>query len=147
VRSATRLDRLLDLRRHEEEQRLFELALAQQSVVDAQEALARLRERRAEIERALADSDGESIGEVQTLRLLLEQLDRTIQNAATIGALASGTAAEKEQKYMEARRSREALEKVIAPRVEEQRTAERLIEQTREDEVALIQFRSQRGSM
>ncbi len=97
--------------------------------------------RRAEIEAALARISGESVGEVLTLRILLEQLDVGIQNARTVQALAAATVADKESGLAEAEKRREALERIVTPRQEEARALERLAERKQEDEVALTRHR------
>lgn len=140
-----RLDRLLDLRRHEEERRTLELVMAHQAVSDAEEALTKLRAQRREVEVTLERVRGESVGQVQTLRLLLEQLDQGIQNASTVMALATATAKEKAVALAKASRDREALERVVIPRRERARAVQRVAEQKLEDEAALAQFRREGG--
>ena len=139
----SKLDRLLDLRRHEEQRRTVELALARQALDDAEAALTKLQEQRHEVERVLDEVAGESVGQVQTLRLVLEQLDVGIQNANTVRALAAATTAEKEEQYRQASRNRETLERIVVPRHEAARALERIAERKQEDEAALTRFRSQ----
>ena len=50
-----KLDRLLDLRRHEEQRRAVELALARRASADAQAALDQLGAQRGQVERSIAD--------------------------------------------------------------------------------------------
>lgn len=140
----TKLDRLLDLRREEEGRRAFELAMARQAVADAEEALSKLRGQRREVEEALERIVGEPVGEVMMLRLLVEQLDRSIQNAHTLSTLAAATVTDKEAGYVEANRRRESLERVVIPRLEQARALERLAERKHEDEVALHPYRASR---
>jgi len=141
VTPKTKLDRLLDLRRDEEERRALELAMASQAMADADEALRRLREQRGEVERALGRLEGERVGEVLTLRLLIEQLDRSIQNALTVRTLAAATVVEKQEAFTEAQRRTDSLERIVIPRIEHARALERLAERKHEDEVALTPYR------
>lgn len=120
----------------------MELALARRGREDAEAAVERLREQRAAVERAVAAMSGESVGDVMTLRLLLEQLDRALHNACALGALASATEAEKHDKYVEARNRREAMERLVSVRAQRVQSLERLVEQSGEDEAALVTFRS-----
>lgn len=137
----TKLDRLLDLRREEVDRRAMELAMASQAMADADEALRKMREQRGEVEGAIARSSGERVGGVLTLRLLIEQLDRGIQNALTVRTLAAATVAEKQEAYKEAEKRRESLERVVIPRLEQARALERLAERKHEDEMALTSYR------
>lgn len=119
----------------------MELAMASQAVADADEALRKLREQRGQIEEALGKTSGESVGGVLTLRLLVEQLDRGIQNALTVRTLAAATVTEKQEAFLEAGRRRESLERIVIPRLEQARALERLAERKLEDEVALTPYR------
>ena len=138
----SKLDRLLDLRRHEEELRTAELAFARQAAAEAEEALRSLEEQRRQLEQILGDVGGESVGQVQTLRLLLEKLDQGITNALVVRQLAAATAEEKAEYFTVANRDREALERVVIPRHEHARALQRVVEQKQEDEAALVRFRS-----
>jgi flagellar export protein FliJ len=140
--SPSKLERLLDLRRHEEERRAVELAMARQAVRDAELALTKLEAQRGAAEDALKRLHGESVGEVKTLRLLIEQLDQGIHNANTVRALAAATVVEKEQMVIEAGRRVETLERVIVPRNEQLRALERIAEQKLDDEAALARFQA-----
>ncbi len=140
----TKLDRLLDLRRDEEGRRAFELSMARQAVADAEEALSRLRAQRLEVDAALEKMIGAPVGEVVMLRLLVEQLDRSIHNAHTLSTLAAATVTDKEAGYIEASKRRESLERVVVPRLEQARALERLAERKHEDEVALHPYRVSR---
>ena len=135
-----KLDRLLDLRRHEEQRRAVELGLARQAVTDASVALDELRLRRADLERFFSSPAAESVGQAKTVRLVIEQVDLGTQNAQTVLALAEATLSEKLKAFEEASRAREALERVLVPRVAEAEALERVAEQKREDEVAARRF-------
>ena len=139
-----RLDRLLDLRKHEEERCVMEFVMAQQAVSDAEQALQGLEAQRKQIEARLEEMTGESVGQVQTLRLFMEQLDQGIRNARTVCALASATAAEKVEALARASQDREAMERVVGPRRAQADALRRLVDQKAEDEVAMEQFRRTR---
>lgn len=141
--SPSKLERLLDLRRHEEERRTVELVMARQAVQDAELAVTKLEAQRRVAEDTLKRLHGESVGDVKTLRLLIEQLDQGIHNAHTVRALAAATVAEKEVLVVEAGRRVETLERVIIPRNEQLRALERMAEQKLDDEAALARFRAQ----
>jgi flagellar export protein FliJ len=135
------LDRLLDLRREEEGRRAFELSMARQAVADADEAMRGLRGQRREVEHVLGGLSGELVGEVMTLRMIVEQIDRSLQHAHTLVTLASATVTEKEEAYAEANKRRESLERIVIPRLEQARALERLAERKYDDEVALQPYR------
>lgn len=136
-----RLDRLLDLRRHEEERRAMEFVMAQQAVSDAEQALSALEAQRKQLEEQLEQMSGESVGQVQTLRIFLEQLDQGIRNARTVCALASATASEKVEALAKASQDREAMERVIGPRREQADAFRRMMDRKAEDEAAMDRFR------
>jgi len=139
------LDQLLDLRKRDEDQRAAEAALAQQAERDAMRALQELRAQRVQVERALERLRGESIGQVQTVRLLLEQIDQGIRNARAVGALASAALEEKMEALRVARTDREALERVVDSRRRELHATERLVERRLEDETAMQLYRRARA--
>ena len=141
-----RLERLLELRKHEEEKRALQLVMAQQAAIDAQSALDELEAQRKRVEESIERLSGESVGRMKTLRLLLEQLDNGIRNARTVHALASATASEKVEALAKASREREALERVIEPRREQIEAVQRVMDQKAEDELAIDRFRRGRGS-
>lgn len=136
-----RLNRLLDLRKHEEERRALEFVMAQQAVSDAEQALTSLETQRRQVEDQLENASGESVGQVQTLRMVLEQLDQGIRNARTVCALASATAADKVEALAKASQDREAMERVLGPRQEQAAAFRRMMDQKAEDEVAMDRFR------
>ena len=136
-----RLDRLLDLRKHEEERRALEFVLAQQAVSDAEQALATLEGQRRQVEAQVEGASGDSVGQVQTLRMVLEQLDQGIRNARTVCALAAATASEKVEALAKASQDREAMERVLGPRREQAQAFRRMMDQKAEDEVAMDRFR------
>jgi flagellar export protein FliJ len=137
-----KLDRILDLRRHEEQRRTVELAMAHQAVRDADAAVRQLEAQRSELERALQNLSGESVGLVKTFRLLLEQVEQSVHNALTVRALAEATVEEKIERLEQANRSREALQRVVVPRHAQARALERMAEQKQEDEASAHRFRS-----
>jgi len=137
----TRLGRLLDLRRHEEERRALELVMAQQAVSDAETALEELEAQRRRVEASLERLRGESIGKVKTLRILLEQLHLGVRNARTVCAVAAATASEKVEALSKASRDREALERVIIPRQRRAEALQRIVDQKAEDELAMDRYR------
>jgi flagellar export protein FliJ len=142
----SKLDRLLELRRHEEARRTAELALARQAVSDAELALHKLAEQRSAAQNMSRDLGGESVGALKTIRMLLEQIDQGIQNANTVRALAAATVTDKEDQLREAEQRRDTLERIVVPRHEHARILKRMAEQKVEDEAALTQFRSHRRS-
>ena len=141
MKSVTKLNRLLDLRRHEEERCKIEVARARQAVRDAEGALERLEVQRAELESANEGAQNESVGQMRTLRFLLDQVDKGIQNARTLHSLATDTAEGKLAELAEAIRQRESLERIVIPRQEQIRTMQRMAEQKLDDEAALTRFR------
>ncbi|MBT8489281.1 MAG: flagellar export protein FliJ [Gemmatimonadetes bacterium] len=141
MNSPKRLDRLLDLRKHEEERRAMEFVMAQQAVSNAEQALSSLEAQRRQVEQQLENASGESVGQVQTLRLVLEQLDQGIHNARTVCALAAATASEKVEALAKASQDREAMERVLGPRREQAEALRRMMDQKAEDEVAMERFR------
>lgn len=141
-----KLDRLLDLRRHEEQRSILDLAMARRKVLDAEETLRQLLEQRRALESDLEEMTGASVGEVKTMRLLVEQVDGSIQNARSILAMAVATETEKQQSMTEAAQDREALERVVAPRHRRARELERMAEQKQSDELAAIRFRNEGSS-
>lgn len=136
-----KLSRLLDLRRHEEQRRAVELAMARNALIDATDAVGRLEAQRAELDTMLADGVVDSIGQVKTARLLIEQVEQGLHNARTVQALAEATVSEKIEALEEAMQGREALERVIGPREAQARALERLAEQKAEDEAAAHRYR------
>ena len=137
-----KLDRLLDLRRHEEQRSILDLAMARRSVLDAEETVRQLLEQRQALESDLAEMRGGSVGEVKTLRLLIEQVDGGIQNARSLLAMAVATEGEKQESMTEAAQGRDALERVVLPRHQQAREMERMNEQKQSDELAAIRFRN-----
>lgn len=137
-----KLDRLLDLRRHEEQRSILDLAMARRRVLDAEEALRQLLEQRQALESDLEEMTGGSVGELKTLRLLVEQVDGGIHNARSILAMAVAAESEKQQSMTAAAQDRDALERVVLPRHQEAREMERIAEQKQSDELAAIRFRN-----
>ena len=137
-----KLDRLLELRRHEEQRRAAELAMARSALIDASEAVAKLTAQRAELEALVAEGGADSIGQVKTTRLLIEQVDQGLHNARTVLALAEATVAEKIEALEQAHQNCEALERIIAPRYAQARALERMADQKVQDEIAAHRFRS-----
>ena len=142
----TKLDRLLELRRHEEQRRTVELVASHRALDEAERTLEQLRAQRREIETKMENLHGESVGQFQTHRLLLEQLDQGIRNATTVMSLASAKAGEMAEALEQASKDREALERVVVPRREQAQALERVAEQKVEDEAALTRFRREGGS-
>ena len=134
------LDRLLDLRRHEEQKRAVELASAKEAVRDSEASLELLQERRSELEAELESLAGESVGQLKTLRLLIEQVDHGIHNARSIRAMAAATELEKAQEFTKAMQQREALERVVIPRREEARELDRRNEQKAADDLTALRY-------
>ena len=137
-----KLERLLDLRRHEENRRAVQLAMARRALLDAKTALENLETQRRELEASATDGGGDSIGQWKTVRLLIEHLDHGIHNARTVVVLAEGTLAEKIEDLEAATRNREALERILIPRHAQVRALERMAEQKDTDEVAAHRFRT-----
>lgn len=142
----TKLDRLLDLRRHEEQRTILDLAMARRSVLDAEETLRQLLAQRQALEADLEEMSGASIGEVKTLRLLIEQVDNSIRNARTILGTAQAVEREKHESMVDAAQDRDALERVVIPRHEQAREMRRAAEQKQSDELAAIRFRNEETS-
>lgn len=141
-----KLDRLLELRRHEEQRSILDLAMARRTVLDAEETLRQLEAQRQALEADLDEIRGGSIGEVKTLRLLIEQVDNSVRNARTILAAAQATEREKVDSMTVAAKDRDALERVVEPRHQQAREMERMKEQKQSDELAAIRFRRQGSS-
>jgi len=137
-----KLDRLLDLRRHEEQRSILDLAMARRAVLDAEETVRQLLAQRHALESDLEEMHGGSIGEVKTLRLLIEQVDNSVRNARSILQAARTREGEKMESMTEAAQDRDALERVVLPRHEQARELERLEEQKQSDELAAIRYRS-----
>ena len=116
-------------------------SIFQRAVSDAQEAVAKLCAQRREVEVRLETGSGDSVGQMKTLRLLLEQLDYGIQNARTVADLAVTAAKDKAEALVAASQEREALERVVMPRREQAEALRRVAEQKSEDEAALTRFR------
>ena len=136
-----KLDRLLDLRRHEEQRRAAELAMARGALIDASEAVSKLTSQRAELEALVSEGGAGSIGQVKTTRLLIEQVDQGLRNARTVLALAEAAVAEKLESLEKAHQNCEALERIIAPRHAQARALERMADQKAQDEIAAHRFR------
>ena len=136
-----KLERLLDLRRHEENRKAAQLAMARRALLDAREALGKLEEQRRELETPSAGGN-DSVGQWKTVRLLIEQLDHGIHNARTVVVLAEAALAERVEELEAATRNREALERILVPRHAEVRALERMAEQKQEDEIAAHRYRS-----
>jgi flagellar export protein FliJ len=119
-----------------------ELGLARTALVEALAALEQLRGQRADLERLFAAPSGESVGQAKTVRLVIEQVDQGIHNARTVLALAEAAVAEKRRELEKAAQEREAVERVLAPRMAQVQALERLAEQKLEDEVTAIRFRT-----
>jgi len=137
-----KLDRLLDLRRHEEQRRAVELAMARGALIDAEGAVSKLTRQRVELEELVNNGEAGSIGHVKTTRLLIEQVDQGLHNARTVLALAESAVAEKLQALTQAHQNCEALERIIAPRQAHARAQERSADQKAQDEIAAHRFRS-----
>ena len=137
-----KLDRLLDLRRHEEQRSILDLAMARRAVLDAEETVRQLLAQRQALESDLEEMRGGSVGEVKTLRLLIEQVDNSVRNARSILQAAQTREGEKMESMTEAAQDRDALERVVLPRHEQARELERMEEQKQSDELAAIRFRS-----
>ncbi|MEM7414294.1 MAG: flagellar FliJ family protein [Gemmatimonadota bacterium] len=140
-----KLARVLDLRRHEEQRRAVELAMAREAVRDSEVALDQMRRQRAELEAELERLAGESVGQVKTMRLLMEQLDNGIHNALSVRALAAATEAEKLEALTKAAQNREALEKVVGPRREAALAHERQAEQKAIDDIITLRYKAGEG--
>lgn len=140
-----KLARVLDLRRHEEQRRAVELAMAREAVRDSEVALEQMRRQRAELEAELEGLSGESVGQMKTLRLLMEQIDNGIHNALSVRALAAATEAEKLEALTKAAQNREALEKVVGPRREAALAHERQVEQKAIDDLIALRYRAGEG--
>lgn len=137
-----KLERLLDLRRHEENRRAVQLAMARRALLDAQTALENLENQRRELESTTVENSRDSVGQWKTVRLLIEQLDHGIHNARTVVVLAEASLSEKVEELETATRNREALERILIPRHAQTRALERLAEQKHADEVAAHRFRT-----
>lgn len=137
-----KLDRILEIRRHDEQRRAVELAMARSALGDAAAAVSRLKAQRAELEALATEGGAASVGQVKTARLLMEQIDQGLHNARTVLALAEAAVAEKVEALEKAHQNCEALEKIIAPRQERARALERMADQKAQDEIAAHRFRS-----
>lgn len=141
MNDVSRLLRLLDLRRNEEDRRKAEMARARQALDDAEQALLQLDVQRTELQSVMDAIRGESVGQLRTVHLLVEQVDRGIKNATTMRGVAATTVATKAAELAEATARRESLERIVVPRQEHARALQRLAEQKLDDEAALIRFR------
>ena len=141
MKSVTKLNRLLDLRRHEEERCKTEVARARQTLRDAEDTLRRLEMQRTELESGNAEAPSESVGQMRTLRFLLDQVDQAIQNARVAQGVAASAAETKLAELAEAVQQREALERIVIPRQAQIQAMQRMAEQKLDDEAALTRFR------
>lgn len=140
-----KLQRLLDVRKHEEQRCAVDLGAARQAVREAEDGLARLRAQRTELEVELTRASGASVGRVKTLRLLIDQVDNGIHNAMSVRAMAAATEAERLQALEKAAQERELVEKIIQPRKERARAIERQTEQRAIDELNMQRYRTGEG--
>lgn len=141
MKSVTKLNRLLDLRRHEEDRCKTEVACARQALRDAEDTLRRLEMQRTELESGNAEAPGESVGRMRTLRFLLDQVDQGIQSARVAQSVAAAAAEAKLAELAEAVRQRESLERIVIPRQAQIQAMQRMAEQKIDDEAALTRFR------
>ncbi len=140
-----KLQRLLDVRKHAEQRCAVDLAHARDAVREAEKTLERMREQRADLEAELARAGGDSVGRMKTLRLLIDQVDNGIHNAMSVRALAAATEAERLQALEKASQDRELVEKIVQPRKERARAAERQTEQKAIDELNMQRYRAGEG--
>lgn len=140
-----KLQRLLDVRKHAEQRCAVDLAQARDAVREAEETLDRMREQRADLEADLARAGGDSVGRMKTLRLLIDQVDNGIHNAMSVRALAAATEAERLQELEKAAQDRELVEKIVQPRKDRARAAERQTEQKAIDELNMQRYRTGDG--
>ena len=134
-----KLERLLDVRRHNEQRCAVDLALAREAVRDSEAALERMQRQRAELEAELEGTEG-AVGQMKTLRLLMDQVDQGIHNARSVRALAAATEAERRAALEKAAQDRELLEKVVQPRKERARADARMREQKAVDDLNQRRF-------
>ncbi len=139
-RKGSGLDRLLQLRRRMEEARTAELGRARAAMKEADEAVQSLEDRRRHAQRSLQDVDDCSVGQVQSIRLLLDRIDAGLRNARTVRRAAESEADARAADFIDATRDREAVERVVQTRHEHARQLRQASEQKALDEVAIHQF-------
>lgn len=146
-RPSSALQRLLTLRRFEEERKTGELVRARRLEEAASEIVQVMRDRRSEIRSSLGDQAASSVGRVQTLNVLLDHVDAGLRNALGVELAASGDVREREEAFLIATRDREAIERVVRDRSEHAKRQREAIEQKLLDEIALERFRANGGEM
>ena len=139
-RKRSGLDRLLELRRRMEESRTADLGRARAAMREADEAVQSLEERRRDARRTLEETDDCSVGQVQSLRMVLDRIDAGLRNARTVRKAAESEADARTAEFIDATRDREAVERVLQSRQEHARQLRQASEQKTLDEVAIHQF-------
>lgn len=139
-RKRSGLDRLLELRRRMEEARTAELGRARAAMKEADEAVQSLEDRRRDAQRTLEEAEDCSVGQVQSLRLVLDRIDAGLRNARTVRKAAETEADARAAEFIDATRDREAVERVVETRREHARQLRQASEQKVLDDVAIHQF-------
>jgi len=141
-RSEFRLQRVLELRHWEEQERAGKLSAARLEMEAAAEVLENLNEVRAATQEQIARAHGSggTVGQLQNLRVVLSQLDQKIDEATDRHEIAAAHVESSLAEYTEALQERRILEKLRERHEERNRRAENEAERKELDEVALTRF-------
>lgn len=141
------LQKVLDLRVWREQETATRLGEARQREEEARRALEMLEELRKErYERlAVAHGHGGSVGQLQNLSFVLQQLDARIADAAARHAEAENDVEQSRTVHAEASRDRKVLEKLRSRQQEASLLESRRAEQRDLDEIALTRHARANG--
>ena len=137
-----RLDRILGLRKRLEEERTAELGMAQLEEGEAAGLVQTLEDRRTEVHELMSRRSSEKVGKLQTLNVVLEQLDHGLHNARMTHEVAANRVVQTVERLADAHRDRKALERVVDRRQDNARAELKAQERKQDDEVALNSFRT-----
>lgn len=132
-----RLDKVLEVRRWKEQSEILALVDARTAVADAEAALARLRDERQELRRGMNDASAAVVGQLQTLTVMMEQIERGIDLADRARMAATHRVSRQTDAYLEAHAERRAIEKARDRRRQQAELAERELEQKQADAIAV----------
>lgn len=134
------LARLLEIRRRAEEQRSSELVRARRALSEAHGDLMDLMGVKDRLLASMSEGSGATVGDVQSMRMVAEQVDRGIHNARVLRDAAVAEADARAEAFQDAALDRESIERIVSARLEVARQLRRSTEQKLQDEIALVRF-------
>lgn len=131
------LDKVLEVRRWKEQSEIVALVDARADVADAEQTLARLRAEWQALRRGMNDASAAVVGQLHTLTVMMEQLERGIDLANRAQTAAEHRVSRQTDAYLEAHAERRAIEKARDRRQLEAELAQREEERKQADAIAV----------